>query len=210
MEGVSQLFDFPDSITLGEAKLTRYSMDAVRSKWTAARAAVTGYNLYCPEGDYVKLHVNGRLMMSDTQMEKRSNLDFVLHAKGNVFIAGLGIGLILHNIRDKVKNGIVSSITVIEISQDVIDLVSPYYKDLNIKYICSDVMQYKPAKDEKYDTMYFDIWPDICTDNLNDMKKLSYIWRYHKKTADSWIGYWLKDFLLERRKQEKRYETRYY
>jgi hypothetical protein len=69
-------------------------------------------------------------------------------------------------------------------------------------------MEYKPKKDEKYDTIYFDIWPFISTDNLEDMRNLSYIWRSHKKDKGSWIGYWQRDYLQRKRAQERREDMR--
>ncbi|MBQ3989773.1 MAG: class I SAM-dependent methyltransferase [Bacteroidales bacterium] len=211
MEGVIKRFDFEEKKTKGEAQLVKFSVGKEQSMYSALRALINGFEgEYSTEGDYVKLYVGNTLMMSDTRMEKNSNLEFVRRAFGDVFIAGLGIGLIIHNIKEKAEKGIVTSVTVIEKSQDVIDLISPYYKDMNIKYICGDVMEYKPKKDEKYDTVYFDIWPFISTDNLEDMRKLSYIWRSHKKTEDSWIGYWQRDFLRRRREQERREELRWW
>lgn len=53
------------------------------------------------EGEYVKLYVNGRLYMSDTDMERSSNLPFVQHAHGDVMVAGLGIGLIINALRER-------------------------------------------------------------------------------------------------------------
>lgn len=211
MEGVAQRFDFEDNKSLGEAELSKYTISKQQSSFTSLHALFNNNSgEYCPEGNYIRLFVGDTLMMSDTKMERDTNREFISQAEGDVFIAGLGIGLILHNIKDKVEKGIVKSITVIEISQDVIDLVSPYYKDMDIKYICGDVMEYKPKKEEKYDTIYFDIWPFISTDNLEDMRKLSYIWRSHKKTKDSWIGYWQRDFLVRRREQERREESRWW
>ena len=208
MNGVTQRFDFDDKKEIGEARLVKFSIGEKESKYTILSALRDGGMSYCPQEDYIKLYVDGTLMMSDTRMEKDSNREFVRKAEGDVFIAGLGIGLVIDNIKDKVEKGIVTSITVIEKSQDVIDLVSPYYKDMNIKYICGDVMEYKPKKDEKYDTIYFDIWPFISTDNLEDMRKLSYIWRSHKKDKCSWIGYWQRDYLQRKRAQEKREDMR--
>lgn len=145
-------------------------------------------------GDYVKLYVNGTLMMSDTPMEKRTNTDFIDNAHGDVMIAGLGIGLILHNLEEKVKTGEVTSITVYEKYQDVIDLVSPYYKHLPLTVKCADILEYKPPKDETYDTIYFDIWPTIDTDNLKEIKLLHNRWKFRKRKG-GWMDSWVKKFL---------------
>ena len=71
------------------------------------------YALYhnIPSGDYVKLTHNGSLLMSNTLMEKETNKNFVIKAHGNVLIGGLGIGMIILAIQDKLT---VKKITVIE------------------------------------------------------------------------------------------------
>ena len=65
-------------------------------------------------GTYTNLYVDGSIMMSDTPMEQGTNLEFIRKAHGDVLIGGLGIGLILYNLREKVDKGIVTSITVME------------------------------------------------------------------------------------------------
>ena len=61
-------------------------------------------------GTYVKLSHNGECVMSDTSMEKRTNMDFCCNAYGDVLVGGLGIGMIILAIQDKPE---VKSITVI-------------------------------------------------------------------------------------------------
>jgi hypothetical protein len=147
-------------------------------------------------GDYASLYVNGELVMSDTMMEKQSNRQFVREAKGDVLIAGLGIGMILLPTLNKAE---VTSITVIEKEQDVIDLVSPHYQHDKLKVICADIFEWSPAKGQKFDTIYFDIWPNICIDNLDDMEKL------HKR-ARSWRnkGCFLSSWMLDELRALKR------
>ena len=155
-------------------------------------------------GDYVRLHVNGMLMMSDTRMEKITNTEFIKNAHGEVMIAGLGIGLILENLIPLYESGEVTRIVVYEKYQDVIDLVAHRYMDrLPLEVRCEDIMTYKPQKEEKYDTLYFDIWPDICEDNLKDIRILHNRWKSHKKKG-AWMGSWMADFLRKRRAAERR------
>jgi len=156
------------------------------------------------EGDYVKLYVNNKLMMSDTRMERITNTEFIRNAHGEVMIAGLGIGLILENLIPLYEKGEVTKIVVYEKYQDVIDLVAHRYTDrLPLEVRCEDIMTYKPSKEEKYDTLYFDIWPDICEDNLKDIRVLHNRWKSHKKEG-AWMGSWMADFLRKRRTSERR------
>jgi hypothetical protein len=52
-------------------------------------------------GRYVKLIVDGELMMTDAPYEARSNHDVLSRARGNVLIGGLGIGMKVKNDLDK-------------------------------------------------------------------------------------------------------------
>jgi hypothetical protein len=110
-----------------------------------------------PSGTYARLRLNGRTIMSDTPMEYRENDEFIRSCFGDVLIGGLGIGMVLMEIQDK---ECVNTITVIENSQDVIDIVAPQLP-LNDKVtiICDDVFTYEPT--ETYDTIYLDIWDHI-------------------------------------------------
>lgn len=121
-----------------------------------------------PEGRYARLMVNGRTIMSDTPMEKRTNRSFIYNAHGDVLIGGLGIGMVILAIQDKEK---VRSVTVLENNPDVIAAVQ-HQLPLNekVKIIQGDVYTWKP--DVKYDCIYMDIWGDISTDSYEEMKML--------------------------------------
>ena len=110
-------------------------------------------------GNYIRLMHNGKLVMSDTDMEKRTNAEFCSKAHGDVLIGGLGIGLIVLAIQDKPE---VNSITILECNQDVVDLVATQLPLNNkVKIIQTDVFTWKPDKGIRYDTIYMDIWPLI-------------------------------------------------
>ena len=123
------------------------------------------------EGTYTRLIAKGcfaDVVMSDTPMEIRTNMDFLYQAHGNILIGGLGLGIML-KILEKMNN--IKSVTVIEKNQEVIDLVLDQLNlPNNFKVIQSDIFEYKPT--ETFDTIYFDIWTNICGDNWDEMKKL--------------------------------------
>lgn len=113
-------------------------------------------------GTYIRLLHNGECVMSDTSMEKRTNMDFYCNAWGNVLVGGLGIGMIILAIQDKPE---VRSITVIEKYQEVIDMVASQLDFNNkVKIICADVFEWKPENGVKYDVSYMDIWNYINED----------------------------------------------
>ena len=55
-----------------------------------------------PTGRYVRLMDKYDCVMSNTSMEKRTNREIIDIANGDVFVAGLGIGLIILPIQEKI------------------------------------------------------------------------------------------------------------
>lgn len=135
----------------------------------------------------------GEVVMSNTDMEKRTNSSFVTNAHGNVLIGGLGIGLILLAIQDKEE---VKQIMVVEKHKEVIELVgSQLPLNEKVKIVNADVFDYKPT--QKYNTIYMDIWNYInCDVYQMEMKPL--ISRYRRylvpKSEDEnrYIDCWCK------------------
>lgn len=128
--------------------------------------------------------------MSDTPMERRTNLDFVRRATGRVLIAGLGLGLCLVPILAKPD---VAAVTVIERSPEMIDLIAPQRRFAavpgvaKLTVICADIEDVRPRDTiagGKWTTIYFDIWPDICGDNAPQMRRLHHRWSPYLDRAD--------------------------
>ena len=153
-------------------------------------------------GRYARLYVGAMLMMSDTDMEHRTNWEVARRAHGRVLIAGLGIGLILTAILDKPE---VTSVTVVEKHADVIALVGPYYEHPKLTIVCGDIFDWKPVKGTQYDVIYFDIWPDLSTDILGEMATL------HRRFArcldrdnpNCWMDSWCKGELRAQRRRDR-------
>lgn len=137
------------------------------------------------------------LMMTDTDMERRTNWGVLHAATGRVLIAGLGIGMIVIPI---LKNPDVTSVTVVEKNPDVIALVEPYVRRKKLTVVQADIFEWRPAKDTKYDTIYFDIWADRCEDNLLQMATLHQRFKYFK-VAGGWMDSWYRDFLRAERRR---------
>jgi hypothetical protein len=145
-------------------------------------------------GNYIRLTHRGEVVMSDTGMEKRTNANFVKNAHGNVLIGGLGIGMILLAIQDKID---VDKIVVVEKSEEVIELVKDQLPLNNkVEIVNADVWEYVPPF--KFNTIYMDIWNYINTDVYKEsMKPL--ISRYRKflvtKKEDSnrYIDCWCRN-----------------
>ena len=177
---------------VGVAEVSHFEVSETESKFSAIRGGMS----WVPQGRYARLRVNGRLMMSDTRMEHVTNREFVLEAKGNVLIAGLGLGMILHPILAKDS---VTSVTVIEKYADVIALVEPTVRHKKLTVTCADIYEWKPEKGTKFDTIYFDIWSDQSTDDLEDMRKLHCRFRPYK-VKEGWMNSWRRDWLRSQKR----------
>lgn len=130
--------------TVGCHKLTKFTIEKAMTRYMIS------------PGTYIKLTHNGEVVMSNTDMEQITNVDFCIRAHGDVLIGGLGIGMILLAIQDRPE---VKSITVLEKYQDVIDLVaSELQLNDKVKIINADVFSWKPEKGTKYNCIYMDIW----------------------------------------------------
>ncbi len=190
----------PEAV-VGAAKVVHFDVSKDDSMWTAIR----GGSEYVPPGRYAKLIVGGSLVMSDTAMEHRTNYEVVRNAHGNVLIAGLGLGMILVPILAKDS---VRSVTVVEKSPDVVSMIGPLYPSPKLAIVTADIFEWKPAKAERFNAIYFDIWSDQSTDDLEDMTKLhSRFARSLDRTDDAaWMGSWRRDELRARKRREARDE----
>ena len=183
----------------GTAAISHFTVTEEDEKTSATRAMVTGdRNAFIRRGKYVRLLVHGEVMMSDTPMERHSNWGVVSYAKGHVLMAGLGVGMIIPPL---FENDLVTKVTVIEKNPDVIALVEKPLRvhlgesrSLRLKIIEADIFEWTPDPGIKFDTVYFDIWPDICLDNLDEMTKLHR--RFcRRKSRGAWMGSWQHDYL---------------
>lgn len=142
-----------------------------------------------PAGTYSRLMRGGVVVMSDTPAERRDHFEPVRRAEGRVFIAGLGLGMVLQAVLDKSE---VQHVTVVELSEEVIRLVGSHYQErygdrLDIQQ--GDAYAWTPPKGTHlrlFDVAWFDIWDDLCSDNLPLMTKIKRRWVRWAK----WRGFW--------------------
>ena len=177
---------------LGEAEVCHYTVTALDA-WRAAQARQRAR-----EGETVaQLFVGGKMVMSDSMQERVSNFEVCWRARGDVLIAGLGVGMIL---KPLLSNPEVSSVTVVEKSQDVIDLVAPHYADPKLQVVQGDIFSWRPPKGTTYDTLYFDVWADIASSNLDQMARLHQAFKGYKRGPGSWMQSWEREHLKWLRK----------
>lgn len=145
-------------------------------------------------GTYTGLYQDGMRdpWMSDTPAEIRGHrgiIHEIEHRGGRVLINGLGLGVV---VKATLSFPNVHSVDVVEISPDVIALVGPTYSDDPRCHIyLGDAYTYEWPKGMRWDVIWHDIWPTICTDNLEGMGKLHR--RFGHRAA--YQGSWQRDYL---------------
>lgn len=141
-------------------------------------------------GEYIRLIDKNKkeIIMSDTPMEKRTNIEFYRNANGKVLIGGLGIGMILLAVQKKPQ---IDKIVVVEKHKEIIDIVASQLP-LNHKVIIinDDIFNFKT--EELFDCIYFDIWNVINREYFKEHLYLikKYYNNLNKKNLMSWIGSW--------------------
>lgn len=154
------MYDILNEVEIGEYKLDKFEITPANQGWRDP----------IPCGKYVRITNRYGCVMSNTPMEQRTNAAFVRKAHGDILIGGLGIGMILLAIQDKAE---VRSITVIENSREIIQMVLPQLPLNNkVRVVQGDIFDWKPERGTKYDVIYFDIWNYINSDVYEEMKTL--------------------------------------
>lgn len=198
------------TVAVERFEIGRNDLANLREAWHGGRDALPG--------TYTKLTRNGRLWMSDTTAERRDHGSVAaeimragrLSEQGEtdpdgarILIGGLGLGMIL---RVALLTPGVGHVDVVEIDPDVIALVGPHYQAMadehgvSLAIYRNDVYDVKWPVGTRWSVVWFDIWPDLCTDNLASMAKLR---RSYGRRA-GWCECWGRHMLLRHRQQERR------
>lgn len=176
----------------GEVEVQRFTVTEEGARRFAMQNICYGRSV--PAGDYTRLLIGGQIMMSDTPDEARDHRELLWNARGDVLINGLGIGLALHAVLRKPE---VESVTVVELSEDVIKLVGPSYDDPRVTIVQADALEWRPERGRRFGAVWHDIWPNICSDNLEEMHRLH---RAYGRRCD-WQGSWCR-YECERLRRE--------
>ena len=122
-------------------------------------------------------------IMQDTILEYREHKYLWDNAHGDVLIGGLGIGFVNQKLLDNKK---VTSVTIVEKYQEVIDMVWDYCpKNETFKLIHEDIEEWEPSS--KYNIGWFDTW---LTDNkMTHEEYINYMTNKYKKSCKK-IGFW--------------------
>lgn len=133
-------------------------------------------------GTYQRLVIDDEVVMSNTQMEARTNKPVLDNAKGHVLITGLGLGIVPALLAK--KRG-VKSVIVIERNHDVVKLVAPHMP-AKVRVVQGDAYTWclpplRGGKDWRgemisipsmFEFTWHDIWTTYGRDNLPLFKKM--------------------------------------
>ena len=126
----------------------------------------------------MELNIDGVLWGSDDPVRVKSYENLCADASGNVLLAGLGTGVFPEL---SLNNQNITSVTVVEISQEVIDLVlqkKPHLNNPKIKIINADFFEYAKQTTDKFDWILGDIWDAInfSPAYINDWFRFISLW----------------------------------
>lgn len=178
--------DVPEGVS-GPWTVERFEVSDQDARFSRLRAACGHGRELVRAGSYTRLMRDLTVVMSDTQTEIRDHVAPVYNATGCVLLAGLGLGVVLDAILCKPE---VDHVTVVEKSADVIVLIGPHYQERfgdRLTIVNADVFEFKPEKGKHWDVAWFDIWDEICSDNLPEITNLK---RLYPRRRAAWRGFW--------------------
>lgn len=177
----------------GNLKVEKFEISEADAKFDRMRAAISFDHggRFATAGKYTRLVEGRTLWMSDTRDEIRDH-SWLTQCYGDVLVHGLGLGVALNIL---IQNPAVEQIEVVEVNPDVVELVWPYFdgregsekvEEIRI----GDALTYELTKGVRYDFVWHDIWPDICGDNWEGMKRLH---RRFSRRVDVEQNSWCRD-----------------
>lgn len=187
---------------VGKYSVTKFIITPEMSELTRYRSLIDNRINPVPAGEYTRLSCGDVIWMTDTP-DEIIEIDQVLrNISGKVRLNGLGLGVAAEYVLLKSE---VTKVIAVDISSEVIQLVYPTLKELygedRIEVRQEDVLKDKPPSWERYDFVLHDIWSDISTANLKEMKLLTR--RYGSKTAGQHC--WARQWCEEARDRFKKY-----
>jgi hypothetical protein len=182
-------------VRVSDAKFGNWSIETfLVNEYESKLSKIRSIANRCPfmevdQGEYKRLmrigsSANDRVVvMSNTRMEVESNLIALTKAQGNVLIAGVGLGMILHAM---LKKSEIKHITVVEIDTELMNYIKGFFKDERITFINEDIFKFNPKPDDFWDYVWLDIWDDIYDGNLKEMRVLKNRFKNYSGDIDCW------------------------
>ena len=178
----------------------------VVSKFTVEARSLESFRLAlqggrdCMPGEYTSLHIDNRLWMSDTTAERSDHTWPVYKAwelGGRCLVNGLGLGMVVGAM---LVDPAVTHVDVVENDPRVAQHVGKWFVDTygdRVTIHEADAYEIQWPKGTRWAVAWHDIWPDLCTDNLEEMAKLHR--KYGRRVR--WQGSWGKELLQSYRRR---------
>jgi hypothetical protein len=145
-------------------------------------------------GRWAQLVIDDEPTMWDVPGERVQNRHVVDHARGDVLVVGLGLGMILHPLLAKPA---VRSVHVVEVNEDVVALIAPTLRHVagaaKLRIELADGRRWRPAEGVAFDTIWIDT-PAGGSWSAEYVRWCAWwIGRYRTwLRPGGWIGHWLE------------------
>lgn len=188
------MIEFLEERTIGDFSIVHFEISPEDAKKANFKMmfSYTAHRAVQP-GKYTKIVEGNRIWMSDTTAERRDHitlqmmLDLATNHKVEpkmVLMFGLGIG---YSASLAIEKGY--SCKIVELRPEIIELVGAQLLQKypgKVEIVQADALQYLPGEDDFYAVGWYDIWPDICTDNYSEYQMLYDRWRDHTFYQSAW------------------------
>jgi len=121
------------------------------------------------QGKSIELFIDGLLWMSNQPQEIKNIERVVKTAKGNCFVGGLGLGLV---VQELLKIREVEHVDVVEINREVIETCSRRVIDKRVSIYEGNAKTFFP--NSSYDWIYYDIWLSPTLEEIEECKTASF------------------------------------
>lgn len=126
----------------------------------------SGYLMRHTPGVFKELWLNGKWVMSDSNVEATFMRPFQQQATGAVLLTGLGLGAILRGLLEKED---VTKVTVVEHHPDILALAN-FYQHPKLRPVLADAFSYTP--DTPHDCAFHDLWVNLDAQAKQDQERL--------------------------------------
>jgi hypothetical protein len=174
--------DIPEGVS-NNFTVAHYTMETTDNNWgmylnMKSESSDTPYTVLLKDGCPMPI-------MQDSHAEYKEHQWLWDNATGDVLVGGLGIGMLHQKLID---NPNVTSVTIIELEQDVVDLVWEHcIKDDSFTLVVADFETWNPPEGSSFDTVWGDTW---LVDNSLTMKDYSTLIRDRYSQYTPNIGFW--------------------
>jgi hypothetical protein len=178
----------------GRASVSRYTVTHKRADEINWRIVLHDEDrAWAYPGRYTGLTVDGIMVMSDEAKEITDHIPFIEKATGRILVTGLGIGMVLQALLCKPE---VEHVTVVELSADVLALVSPHYLTMfggeRMSLVNDSAFDWRPPTGSRFDYAWHDIWPIAFGAYWPEHERLFDRYSAFATEQDSWRGEWMR------------------